>query len=151
MAENGICYQKEPVVRTFTTEAENMRDFLYLETVDLEKVGNRIKKVRLSHDLTVEQFAEILNVSENAVYKWQRGETAPDIINFGYISSRFDVSLDYLIMGRGDGDEPSPLHLYGVFGIRESRRKKGPQDLFCLRLPSFTLGTLVSLLVRIHT
>ena len=88
------------------------------ETVDLKKVGNRIKKIRLLNGLTVEQFAEILNVSENAVYKWQRGETSPDIINFGYISSRFEVSLDYLIMGRGDGDEPSPLDFYGVDGIR---------------------------------
>ncbi|MDO4189017.1 MAG: helix-turn-helix transcriptional regulator [Lachnospiraceae bacterium] len=88
-----------------------MREFCRFETVDLEQVGNRIKKIRLQNDLTVEQFAEILSVSENAVYKWQRGETAPDIINFGYISSRFEVSLDYLIMGRGDGDEPSPLDI----------------------------------------
>ena len=81
----------------------------YSLTVDLVKVGNRIKKVRKDNDLTVEKFAEILNVSENAVYKWQRGETAPDIINFGYISSHFDVSLDYLILGRGESDELSPL------------------------------------------
>lgn len=77
--------------------------------VDLEKVGKRIKKLRIDNKLTVEQFAEILCVSENAVYKWQRGDSAPDIMNFGYMSSKFRVSLDYLIMGRGDGDEPSPL------------------------------------------
>lgn len=86
-----------------------MKEFNFVSTVDLSQVGNRIKKVRIDNDLTVEQFAEILNVSENAVYKWQRGETAPDIVNFGFISSHFDVSLDYLIMGRGEGKEPSPL------------------------------------------
>ena len=77
--------------------------------VDLESIGARIKKVRNDNHLTVEQFAEMVGVSENAVYKWQRGETAPDIMNFGYLSTHFGVSLDYLILGRGDSDELSPL------------------------------------------
>ena len=89
-------------------EFYNINDVSFSE-VNLEKVGKRIKKLRKDHNLTVEQFAEILCVSENAVYKWQRGDSAPDIMNFGFMSARFDVSLDYLIMGRGDGEEPSPL------------------------------------------
>ena len=88
---------------------KEFNSFNAFNMVDLEQVGNRIKKIRIDNDLTVEKFAEILNVSSNAVYKWQRGENAPDIINIGFISSRFDVSLDYLIMGRGDDEEPSPL------------------------------------------
>ena len=63
----------------------NSLSSLYM--VDLVQVGSRIKKVRMDNDLTVEKFAEILNVSSNAVYKWQRGETAPDIMNFGYIGN----------------------------------------------------------------
>ena len=89
----------------------NVTDVSFNE-VNLEKVGRRIKKLRIENHLTVEQFAEILCVSENAVYKWQRGDSAPDIMNFGFMSSRFEVSLDYLILGRGDGDEPSPLPVY---------------------------------------
>lgn len=92
------------------SEFYNINDSGFYE-VDLEQVGRRIKKLRKDNHLTVEKFAEILCVSENAVYKWQRGDSAPDIMNFGFMSSRFEVSLDYLIMGRGDGEEPSPLPL----------------------------------------
>ena len=97
----------------------NVTDVSFNE-VNLEKVGRRIKKLRIENHLTVEQFAEILCVSENAVYKWQRGDSAPDIMNFGFMSSRFEVSLDYLILGRGDGDEPSPLPIYWKRSLKES-------------------------------
>ena len=97
----------------------NVTDVSFNE-VNLEKVGRRIKKLRIENHLTVEQFAEILCVSENAVYKWQRGDSAPDIMNFGFMSSRFEVSLDYLILGRGDGDEPSPLPIYWKRYLKES-------------------------------
>ena len=99
----------------------NVTDVSFNE-VNLEKVGKRIKKLRIENHLTVEQFAEILCVSENAVYKWQRGDSAPDIMNFGFMSSRFEVSLDYLILGRGDGDEPSPLPIYWKRFQKESNK-----------------------------
>jgi len=84
--------------------------------VNLESIGARIKQVRKTNHLTVEQFAEEMGVSENAVYKWQRGETVPDIVNFGNLSTRYGVSLDYLILGRGDSDELSPLPFWGHRG-----------------------------------
>lgn len=81
---------------------------IFFNPVDLVAMGQRIKRVRNAHHLSVGRFAEILSVSENAVYKWQRGETAPDIVNIGIISTRFRVSLDYLILGVGDDGESSP-------------------------------------------
>lgn len=86
---------------------------VFINPVDFVAMGQRIKQVRKANGLTVEKFAEILHVSDNAVYKWQRGETAPDILNIGIISSRFGVSLDYLILGRGGDDESSPLDVLG--------------------------------------
>ena len=116
-------------------------------------MGKRIKKIRMDNHKTIEAFAEELEVSVNAVSKWQRGICSPDVENLAIISIKYNVSLDYIITGkeRGDDQKSSPLQVLnsGVGGIREPRRKKGSQDLFCLRLPSLTLGTLGSLLVRI--
>lgn len=74
-------------------------------------LGKRITKIRIDNDLTVEAFAEDLEVSVNAVSKWQRGLCSPDIENLAIMASRYDVSLDYLITGkeRGDDEMSSPL------------------------------------------
>lgn len=107
-AKNSKCYKEN----TYNLEVQMNNIFSFTDArVDLESIGARIKQVRQSNHLTVEQFAEEMGVSENAVYKWQRGETVPDIMNFGYLSTHFGVSLDYLILGRGDSDELSPLPL----------------------------------------
>lgn len=80
------------------------------EYLNQGEMGKRIKEVRKRSKLTVEKFAEVLMVSDQAVYKWQRGDTAPDLQNIFQISQEFHVSTDYLIKGiRGGDDELSPL------------------------------------------
>lgn len=68
-------------------------------------MGKRIAQIRKTSGKTVEEFAEMLCVSENAVYKWQRGDSAPDINNIGMISQMFGVSTDYLILGKEMGSK----------------------------------------------
>ena len=70
--------------------------------VDQVAIGMRIKEIRQYYNLTVEEFADILNISVNAVYKWQRGDSAPDITNIGIICGKFDVRIEYLMFGTGD-------------------------------------------------
>lgn len=84
-----------------------MEKFIFIDQVEM---GKRIKEVRKKSGLTVEKFAEALMVSDQAVYKWQRGDSIPDIYNIKQISLRFNVSTDYLILG-GDDRESSPLHI----------------------------------------
>ena len=43
-----------------------------------EKIGKFISIMRKKKDLTQEQFAEKLNVSKNAVSKWERVLNLPD-------------------------------------------------------------------------
>lgn len=71
-------------------------------TFDTRDIGKRIKKLRTDNNLTVEKFAEILSVSENAVYKWQRGDNLPDWFNGYNMKKIFGISLDYLITGEDD-------------------------------------------------
>ena len=42
-------------------------------------IGENIKRLRKSKNITQEQLAEVVNLSVTAISKWERGETYPDI------------------------------------------------------------------------
>lgn len=60
------------------------------------KIGNNIKKYRVKHNMTQEQLAEYLNVSHQAVSKWEAGSTMPDVYMLPELAKFFDVSIDEL-------------------------------------------------------
>jgi transcriptional regulator with XRE-family HTH domain len=57
---------------------------------------DRIRELRLSRNLTQEDFANILGVSRPAITKYETGEREPDYQTLIKISDYFGVSLDYL-------------------------------------------------------
>lgn len=60
-------------------------------------LGEKIKAMRQKAALSQEQLAEKLNVSRQAITKWETGKGLPDIANLIAISDEFDISLDELI------------------------------------------------------
>lgn len=63
------------------------------------EIGQSIYKIRNNAKLTQDQFAEIFDVSQQAVQKWESGSAVPDIEKIVKIAKYFDVSLDSLVMG----------------------------------------------------
>ena len=64
--------------------------------------NNLIKNItmlRKTNSLSQEELAEKLNVSRQAISKWERGEAYPDIENLIAISELFHVTLDDLVNG----------------------------------------------------
>jgi len=59
--------------------------------------GENIRKLRTEHGLTQEKLAEFLGVSFQAVSKWERGDSVPDIFMLPIIASFFGVTTDYLL------------------------------------------------------
>ena len=55
--------------------------------------GDRLAAVRRSHSLTQEQFAEQLQVSRQAVSKWESGRGYPEMEKILYICNRYQVSI----------------------------------------------------------
>ena len=61
--------------------------------------GKSISKLRNQSKLSQSQFAEIFDVSQQAVQKWESGMSVPDVERIIKIAKYFDVSLDSLLMG----------------------------------------------------
>lgn len=60
-------------------------------------ISEKIKQIRNKEGLTQEQFSEKINVSRNAVAKWETNRGYPDIQNLISISEVFYISLDELV------------------------------------------------------
>ncbi|MCL2539858.1 MAG: pentapeptide repeat-containing protein [Firmicutes bacterium] len=58
-------------------------------------IGAKIADGRKSKELSQAQFAELLNVSPQAVSKWERGESLPDIIMLNKIASVIGVDMNH--------------------------------------------------------
>lgn len=59
--------------------------------------SEKLQLIRRNKGFTQEQLAEKLNVSRQAVAKWESGQAFPDIANLIQISSIFNVTVDYLV------------------------------------------------------
>lgn len=61
------------------------------------EIKDKIQQLRKSKKLSQEKLAEELNISRQAIAKWESGETMPDINNLIQISDIFNISLDRLL------------------------------------------------------
>jgi len=60
-------------------------------------LGEKIQILRKQKGMTQDQLADMLNVSRQAVSKWETNESQPDIERLGEIGTLFNVSTDFLI------------------------------------------------------
>ena len=57
----------------------------------------RLKELRNAHHYSQEELAEKLNVSRQAVSRWENGKAVPDIDNLLFLAELYDVPLDVLV------------------------------------------------------
>ena len=60
--------------------------------------GEKLQKLRTRAGLSQDQLAELLDVSRQAVSKWERNEAMPEAEKLVRISRQFGVSTDYLLL-----------------------------------------------------
>ncbi len=68
-------------------------------------MGEIIRNLRKERNLTQEELAELLNVSGQAISKWENGTSMPDVSLIVPISKLFGVSTDVLFGVFGDDDQ----------------------------------------------
>lgn len=63
-------------------------------------LGDKIKNLRKESNLSQEQLAQKLNVSRQAISKWESNRAYPDIDNLVLLRNIFKVTLDELVIGK---------------------------------------------------
>ena len=87
----------------------------------------KLLKLRKTAGLTQEELAEKLNVSRQAVARWEAGETTPDMTSLSAICETFRVSADYLL---GEIKVPASCDV----SIRSTETAPGGGEIF--RIPN---------------
>ena len=59
--------------------------------------SENIKQIRKEHHLSQEELAELLDVSRQAVSKWEQGQGYPEVEKLLFLSSKLNISLDELM------------------------------------------------------
>ncbi len=70
-------------------------------------IASNISRLRLNAGYTQQELASMLNYTDKAVSKWERGESVPDISVLARIAEIFGVTVDYLITDHRPGHEPA--------------------------------------------
>ena len=84
--------------------------------LDARATGARIRELRKARHLTVEEVARFMGFeSEQAVYKWQRGDSLPTVDNLYALSRLFGTTVDDILVGSIERDaSPSFSVLWGI-------------------------------------
>jgi transcriptional regulator with XRE-family HTH domain len=102
--------------------------------VSFKMIGNKIAEARKKVNISQAQLAQQLFISSQAVGKWERGESMPDIVTFSRLAEIFGVDLNYFSDGlfpvsaetvpgespeKQTTDSSSSLHHNVITGISE--------------------------------
>ena len=74
----------------------------------MSTIGQRISELRKNSSFSQEYVAEKLNVSRQAVSKWEQDLSAPDTYNLIALAELFDVSVEYIATGKLRDATPPP-------------------------------------------
>ena len=73
------------------------------------KLNEKILTLRKKQGLSQEELAEKLNVSRQAVSRWEVGSAQPDATNVLQLSKLFGVTADYLLNDEYESDRDVPI------------------------------------------
>ena len=72
--------------------------------MNMDDVGKRIKELRLNKNLSQSELADKLIITPQAISKWERGVSLPDVTMLQSLSEIFGVSISYLLSGGDNKD-----------------------------------------------
>lgn len=65
-------------------------------------MAERLQELRKKANYSQEQIADMLGISRQAVSKWESGQGKPEIDNIIKLTDIYDVSSDYILLGKED-------------------------------------------------
>lgn len=72
-------------------------------------IGERISQLRKERNISQVQLAKVMNVSRQAVSKWENDQAAPDTVKLIQLAEALDAEVEYLATGRKPAYESPPI------------------------------------------
>ena len=86
-------------------------------------INKNLTYLRKSYHMSIEDVAEKIGVSRQAVSKWENGDSIPDIINCDALAALYDITVDDLLHFNGEerdiGIAPKGKYHFGTTVLGE--------------------------------
>lgn len=131
--------------------------------MELMSIGERISTLRKERNLSQGQLADALEVSRQAVSKWENDQSSPDTIKLIKLAEVLDTEVEYLASGRKPVYEEPPIVLNMVKKVDKIVEKvvekpvikrvvrvkylRNPLEFFALGIVCFLLGLVLGILL----
>ena len=66
----------------------------------MQRMGERIGILRQKRGMTQSVLAEKMGITPQAISKWERGMSFPDLSRLEELAKMLEVSVDYLLTGK---------------------------------------------------
>ena len=122
-------------------------------------IGERITTLRKEQNMSQGQLADALEVSRQAVSKWENDQTSPDTLKLIKLAEVLDTEVEYLATGRKPVYEEAPIVLNMVKKVDKVvekvvekpvikriirvKNRRNPIELFGIGIICFLLGIVV--------
>lgn len=73
--------------------------------MNCDKIGKLIYNLRKDKDMTQKQLADLMNISDKAISKWERGLGCPDISLLPELSQILGVNIEEILSGKFELNE----------------------------------------------
>lgn len=84
-------------------------------------IANNLRSLRNRNNWSLEYVAERLEVSRQAVAKWENGDSLPDVMKCDALASLYDVTLTDLIRHNEETESipigPAGKHIFGIVPV----------------------------------
>ena len=71
-------------------------------------IGERITTLRKENNISQGQLAALMNVSRQAISKWENDQTSPDTLNLIRLAEVLDSHIEFLATGKTPEKPPAP-------------------------------------------
>lgn len=68
--------------------------------MNCEKIGQLLYNLRKEKNMTQKEIADLMNISDKAISKWERGLGCPDVSLLPELSQIFGVNIEELLLGK---------------------------------------------------
>lgn len=106
------------------------------------KLSDKILNLRKKHSMSQEELAEKLNVSRQAISRWEVGSAQPDASNVLQLSKLFNVTTDFLLYDEYESDHDVPV-------VKETVSKSNTKVKKIIALSIAAIGLLGNFIIYI--